>query len=589
LEQGTALEGSGVAASIRPSTFIIHGTSGNLVLEIHVYDLLRDNWLLLLFIVIGLGYLIGNIRIFGIPAGPTIGVLLAGLFFGHYDLAVSQGVGAFGFALFIFSVGIQAGPSFFSAFREDGPKYIVLAALVAVSGFALAWSISRVLGFENGFDAGLLAGGLTSTPTLAGAQDAVQSGLALIPGDTTEARVMENIGVGYALTYLVGTLVVILMIRYMPRFLGLNLEAMANTYAREKGMLRKPGQRSASAEALPVIRAYRVGSEGAGKTIGQRNAELNEAGAALRVRRDGEILEPSPEFMLQEGDVVSIIASLGAHQRGQQHSGGEVLDAELLNYRIDAHEVVVVSSYATGKSLRELDLSRAHGCWVNALVRAGLELPLADDIVLQKGDRLHVVGEEAHLRKAADLIGYIEQEVQETDLVTFSFGIAAGVALGLIVFKAGAVAIGLGTAGGLLVSGIAVGYLSSLKPTFGRVPAAARYLLRELGLMLLMASIGLNAGGGIIEALLDVGPAIVLAALVVSTVPVAVGYFVGRKLLRLNPALLLGSLTGAMTSTPALAVVTEAARSSVPAIGYAGTYTFANVMLTFAGSYMMMI
>jgi len=557
--------------------------------EIHIYDLLRDNWLLLLFLVIGLGYLIGNFKIFGIPIGPTIGVLLAGLVFGHYDLSINKGVGSFGFALFIFSVGIQAGPSFFSAFREDGPKYIALAALVAATGFLLAWSISRALGFENGFDAGLLAGALTSTPTLAGAQDAVQSGLALIPPGMSEQKILENVGVGYALTYLIGTVLVILIVRYLPRFLDLDLEAMAHTYAKERGLLRKAGGRDTTADTLPVIRAYRIGPEAIGKTLGQRKAELNQPGEALRIRRGDTILDASPELELREGDIVSIIANLSTHQRAQNMLGAEVLDANLLNYRIDAHEVVVLSSYATGKSLQELDLPRTHGCWVTGLQRAGVELPVTDQAVLHKGDRLHVVGEEARLRKLANLIGYVEQEVQETDLVTFSFGMAAGVLLGMIVFKAGGVAIGLGTAGGLLVTGILVGYLSSLHPTFGRVPAAARYLLRELGLMLLMASIGLNAGGGIIEALLSVGPAIVLAAVLVATLPIGIGYVVGRKLLRLNPALLLGSLTGAMTSTPALAVVTDAARSSVPAIGYAGTYTFANVLLTFAGSYMMMV
>lgn len=558
-------------------------------MEIHIYDLLRDNWLLLLFLVIGLGYLTGNFKIFGIPIGPTIGVLFAGLVFGHYELSINKGVGAFGFALFIFSVGIQAGPSFFSAFREDGPKYIALAVLVATSGFLLAWSISRVFGFENGFDAGLLAGALTSTPTLAGAQDAVQSGLALIPAGVSEEKIMENIGVGYALTYLIGTVIVILIVRYLPRFLDLDLEAMASTYARERGLLRKAGGRDTTADALPVIRAYRIGPDGVGKTLAQRKAELNQPGEALRIRRGDTILDASPELELRDGDIVSIIASLSAHQQAQNVLGAEVLDAGLLNYRIDSHEVVVLSSYATGKSLKELDLPRTHGCWLNGLQRSGVDLPVTDQVVLHKGDRLHVVGEEARLRKLADLIGHIEEEVQETDLVTFSFGMAAGVMLGLIVFKAGGVAIGLGTAGGLLVTGILVGYLSSLHPTFGRVPTAARYLLRELGLMLLMASIGLNAGGGIIEALLSVGPAIVLAAVLVATLPIGIGYFVGRKLLRLNPALLLGSLTGAMTSTPALAVVTDAARSSVPAIGYAGTYTFANVLLTFAGSYMMMI
>jgi putative transport protein len=404
-----------------------------------------------------------------------------------------------------------------------------------------------------------------------------------------EQKVLENVGVGYALTYLIGTVVMILMVRYLPRLLRLDLEAMARSYAKDKGLLRARGARQTTADTLPVIRAYRVGPDGIGKTLGQRKAELNQPGEVLRVRRGNEILDPAPDLELREGDVVSVIASLRLHQLAQEMLGAEVLDAELLNYRIDAHEIVVLSNYAVGKTLRALDLPRSHGCWANGLVRAGIELPVSDDVVLLKGDRLHLVGENTRLRKLADLIGYLEQEVEETDLVTFSFGIAAGVLLGLIVFKAGAVAIGLGTAGGLLVTGILLGYLSSINPTFGRVPAAARYLLKELGLMLLMASIGLNAGGGIVEGLLNVGPAIVVGALLVATLPIGIGYVVGRKLLHLNPALLLGSLTGAMTSTPALGVVTDAARSSVPAIGYAGTYTFANVLLTFAGSYMMMI
>jgi putative transport protein len=126
-------------------------------------------------------------------------------------------------------------------------------------------------------------------------------------------------------------------------------------------------------------------------------------------------------------------------------------------------------------------------------------------------------------------------------------------------------------------------------PTFGRVPAPARYILMELGLMMFMAAVGLNAGGGIVEALASSGPLIILSGAVVTLVPALVGYLFGRYALGLNPALLLGAITGAMTSTPALNVVTEAAKSTVPALGYAGTYTFANVLLTFAGALMMVL
>jgi putative transport protein len=176
-----------------------------------------------------------------------------------------------------------------------------------------------------------------------------------------------------------------------------------------------------------------------------------------------------------------------------------------------------------------------------------------------------------------------------TDLATFAFGMIAGTLLGLVTLRMGEVSIGLGTAGGLLVVGILIGYLGSVMPTFGRVPAAARYVLMELGLMLFMAGVGLNAGGGIVAALADVGPRLVIGGVLVTLLPPLMAYLVGRWLLRMNPALLLGAVTGAMTSTPAMNVVTEAARSGVPALGYAGTYTFANVLLTFAGALMMVL
>ena len=559
-------------------------------MEIDVYELLKDNGLILLFLVIGLGYLLGNLKIAEISVGPTIGVLLAALVFGHYGLEISPAVGTFGFTLFIFSVGLQAGPSFFSAFREDGPKYIALAAIVAITGFTISWIAAKLLQFEPGFAAGMLAGGLTSTPTLVGAQDAVNSGLAHIPEGMSAEAVLSNISVGYALTYMVGTIVVILLISYAPKLMNLNLEAMALTYAKEKGMLAKKLSSVTTADTLPIIRAYRVTEEHTGKSIAQRSAELNVPGAALRVKRGNQLLDVKPDLILEQGDIVSIIATLSDHQRGREKDGvEEVLDAELLDYRVNAREIVVLDPKLVGKRLSELELPKTYGCFATELVRAGVELPLTDEVVLLKGDRLLVVGEESRLQEVGEYLGYVEEQVEETDLVTFSFGIVLGALLGLVVVKIAGISIGLGSAGGLLIVGIIIGYLSSINPTFGRVPAPARYLLRELGLMLLMASIGLNAGSGIIEGLMSVGPLIILFAIVIATVPLAVGYLFGRRVLKMNPVLLLGSLTGAMTSTPALSIVSQAAKSSVPAIGYAGSYTFANVLLTFGGTVMMML
>jgi len=553
-------------------------------MEIDIYVLLADNPLLLVFVVLGLGLLVGRVKIGPTPLGSTIGVLVVGLVFGHYGLTLHEMVGTFGFAMFIFSIGLQAGPSFFSAFRMDGPRYITLSLLVAVSGVALAVVFARLLEFPPGISAGILAGALTSTPSLAGAQDAFMSGLGNV-GDLTAEQARQNVSIGYAMTYLGGTAGVIALVRWLPKLAGIDLRQEAQVLEQERGLT--PKRRASGPEALRVIRAYKI-AEG-GKTLAQARQDLGLAVVPLRIKRGHEFVEASPDLVLDKGDVVSVFAGLDVHQRLLDRLGTEVLDPVLLDYNVDSRDIIVLSEAAEGHPLADQGLVERHGCFATGVTRSGIELPFSENIVLNRGDRLHVTGVEAGLQSAADAIGYIEEEVENTDLVTFSFGIAAGVAIGLILIKVGGVSIGLGMAGGLLLMGIVIGFASSLNPTFGRVPEPARVLLMELGLMLFMARVGLNAGGGIVEALVSAGPAIIACGLVITLVPACLAYVVGRRVMKMNPALLLGSVTGAMTSTPALDVINEAARSPVPALGYAGTYTIANVLLTFAGTVVAMI
>jgi len=557
-------------------------------MEINVLDLLSENAFLLIFTVIGLGYLVGNIRIAGIQAGPVIGVLLVGLVFGHLGFSVPAGASSFGFALFIFSVGIQAGPTFFSAFAADGLKYVTLAFVVAGTAVALTLGLTQLLDLEYGFSAGLLAGALTSTPTLAGAQDAVNSGIAVLPDGVSANKVLENISVGYAITYIFGTVGMILAVRFFPRIAGIDLPAEAAQLARERGLKR--GRRRGIGGKLPIVRAYRVSERVVGKTVAQVQAEAGDVqGKVLRVKRGNKLLDGTPDLVFEKGDIASFIAALNVHERAREGNDSDVLDPDLLNYQVTTQEIIVADTKVVGKTLKDLDMPQQFGCFATGLTRASIDLPLDSALPLQKGDRLDVVGEKSNLNRLAESIGFVEKDVEETDLATFAFGMIGGTLLGLITIALGNLSIGLGTAGGLLIVGIIIGYLGSVMPTFGRVPAPARYVLMELGLMLFMSGVGLNAGGGVIEALTSVGPLIIVSGILVTLVPALVAYLVGRRLLHMNPALLLGSITGAMTSTPALNVVTEAARSGVPALGYAGTYTFANVLLTFAGALMVVL
>ena len=551
-------------------------------MEIDILELLGANPILLVFTVLGIGYLVGNIRILGNALGPTVGVLLIGLVFGHFGLTIAPMVGTFGFALFIFSVGLQAGPSFFSAFLADGPRYLILSVVVAGTGVALIALFSQLAGLDAGYDAGLFAGALTSTPSLAGARDAFRAGLGNL-GDLTPAQAMQNVSVGYAITYLGGTLGTIALVRYIPKLAGIDLAKEAADLERERGLAIKKTRRR-KVDGPPVVRAYRVEKPTGGRTLGQRLKEEGIPAVPLRVKRGKDYLDSVQDLELEADDVVSVLASVGVQKQLQERLGAEVLESGLLDHEIVTSDLVVLNKDVIGNTLSEQQDIARYGCFLTAVMRSGIELPLRDGLMLNRGDRMTVTGEAARVKELAKRVGYIDKDIEETDLVTFSFGIAGGVLLGLITIKVSEISIGLGMAGGLLIMGILIGSASSVNPTFGRVPRAARYLLRELGLMLFMAQVGLSAGGGIIESLASVGFVIVLMGLAITLIPAIVAYVVGRRLLKMNAALLLGSVTGAMTSTPALGVVNDMAKSHVPALGYAGTYTIANVLLTFAGT-----
>jgi putative transport protein len=248
---------------------------------------------------------------------------------------------------------------------------------------------------------------------------------------------------------------------------------------------------------------------------------------------------------------------------------------------------MVTSGAVEGRTLSSLAITDEFGCWLTKFSRAGVDLPLEPELRIQIGDTLLLTGVRPMLESLAENLGHVERRVHETDLVTFAFGIALGILLGTFSVTLVGVSIGLGTAGGVLISGLTFGLLRSYRPTFGRVPSAARYVLMELGLLMFMAHVGLTAGGTIVATFSAVGPTLMLSGMVVTLVPVFVAFAVGRLAFKMNPALLLGAITGAMTSTAALKTVTALSRSEAPTFGYVGSYTFANIFLAVAGGVIM--
>lgn len=546
-------------------------------------DLLREQPALALFLVIGVGYVVGRLRVGGIQLGTSLGVLLGGLLLGHFGVRGGGGSQSIGFMLFIYCVGLRAGPQFFTAFRESGIKFAALSLAVAAVGLAAAVLISSRLGLQPGYSAGLLAGALTSTPTLVAAQDAVRDGAARLPAGFAPEAALQNLAAAYAITYVVGMFGLLIVVSALPRVIGIDLEAEARRIA---GLRRDadaaPGPTSYA--DMPVVRAYRVTREElVGQPLGAMPLVRHSGCLPVRLKRDGRLIDVAPETVLQLGDLVAVVAPRAEQRRALEHLGSEIVDDDLLEVASQTRNILVTGATAQAT----VSTAAEYGCFIMGVRRAGLSLPPAAELPLQKGDLVVAAGLPRNLDALAQRIGRSEAPADEADLITFAFGIAAGIAVGLVTVRVGGIPVGLGTAGGLLLSGLIVGFLRTSNPTFGQISVGATTVLMELGLQFFMANVGLEAGGSILAALRATGPWLPIGAFVVMVLPVLVGFTIGRLFLGFDPVILLGALTGAMTSTPALDMLNRQADSPLPTVGYAGTYAFANVLLAIAGSLLM--
>ena len=558
----------------RASVIVING----------VHDFLLQQPVLVFFLVLSLGYLIGNLRFFGMSLGSVGGVLLAGLLFGHLGFSMDSGMQTMGFVLFIFCVGYQAGPQFFDVLLTSGLKYFSLALVVAVTAFALAFVLSRALDFAPGIGAGLLGGAITSTPTLAAAQDTVRSGLVMPPEGISADQVLTNIGAGYALTYLFGLIGLILIIRLLPKILRVDL-------VEEAKKIDAGGDPDRGPDLSRVTqRVYRINQEmKRHKSIHDLELSAPRDVSITAIRRNGESIPVGYDTRLEMGDEVLVIGSVDQLLEHASKIGVEIADAAGLSIEMHVAHVVITNPRVVGLPLSEIRLDERIGALPIEIKRHRTVLPLTADLVLHRGDVVTFYGPDFAIDRMARYVGHVERGVTETDLFTFALGIAAGIGLGSLSVTLGNISIGLGMAGGLLITGLLIGFLRSIWPVFGRVPSAARWVFMEFGLLIFMAGVGINAGGGIVDVVQSAGPELIAAGMVVTVIPVLVGYFFSRSILRLNPAEALGGVTGAMTSGAALSVVTDVAKSNVPALGYTGAYAFANVILTIAGTLFMLL
>nr|WP_024967572.1 aspartate:alanine antiporter [Pantoea sp. IMH] len=556
-------------------------------MNINVANLLSGNDILLLFVVLALGLCLGKLRLGSVQLGNSIGVLVVSLLLGQQHFGINTDALNLGFMLFIFCVGVEAGPNFFSIFFRDGKNYLMLAMVMVSSAVVIALGLGKLFNWDIGLTAGMLAGSMTSTPVLVGAGDTLRQ--TLQPGALL-SQAQDNLSLGYALTYLVGLVSLIFGARYLPKLQHQDLPTSAQQIARERG-LDPDSQRKVY---LPVIRAYRVGPELVAWTDGKNLRELGiyrQTGCYIeRIRRNGILANPDGDAVLQQGDEISLVGYPDAHSRLDPsfRNGKEVFDRDLLDMRIVNEEIVVKNNNAVNKRLSQLKLTD-HGCFLNRVIRSQIEMPIDDSIILNKGDVLQISGEARRVKSVADKIGFISIHSQVTDLLAFCAFFIIGLMIGMVTFQFSTFSFGIGNAAGLLFSGILLGFLRANHPTFGYIPQGALTMVKEFGLMVFMAGVGLSAGSGLSNGLGDTGLMMLIAGLLVSLLPVVISFLFGAWVLKMNRALLFGAIMGARTCAPAMEIISDTARSNIPALGYAGTYAIANVLLTLAGTLIVII
>ncbi|NQU95064.1 MAG: aspartate-alanine antiporter [Candidatus Omnitrophica bacterium] len=549
-----------------------------------IVDTVRAYPQIIIFLAIAIGYYIGKIKIFGFNLGSTAGVLIAALVLGQINVSISPLLKAVAFALFIFTIGYKVGPQFFSGMKKDGIKYLWISLFVGTVALLLAIALGKFFGFGKGLTAGLLGGALTQSAVIGTAEGAIKH---LSISNVAKATMESNVAIAYAITYIFGTAGLVVFYKLIPKIMKIDLK-------KEARKLEEELSGSTDAEEGPEffnwdkrlnLRVFKVTNiNAAGKTVHELEALFPGKAVVDKLKRGNELIDSNGNTVIQTGDILAIVGKRAAIVEAERIIGQEIEDKDAEHVIGEIINICVLKKDAVGKTLGDISKDYGHGCFLRRITRQGHELPLAKNVVVHKCDVLKVAGAKKDVEKLIGHIGYPERPTVTTDLIMIGVGCVLGTLIGLMSVKIAGIPLTLGVGGGVLISGLIFGWLRAVHPTFGQIPSGAQWVFTDLGLNLFIACVGLIAGPKALNALHTTGGAIFFAGIILTLVPHIMGIIFGRVVLKLNPVLLFGALTGAGTVTAALNALKEEADSTAPAIGYTVCYAFGNVILTIWGA-----
>lgn len=553
-------------------------------------NLLRHYPELAIFLTIAFGFWIGKFKIKKFTLGTVTSVLLVGVVIGQLNIDIGAPLKSVFFLLFLFAVGYSVGPQFFRGLKKEGLPQVLFAVVMCLFCLFVPFLLAKLMGYNAGEAAGLLAGSQTISAVLGVAEDTINQ---LNISDTDKTSMINVMPVAYAVTYIFGTAgSAWIMSDIAPRLLGgieyvkkacKELEAKMGTDDESE----QPGFMPA---ARPItFRAYLITNDwfGAGKTVQELEDYLMEQGRRLfveRVRIDKVIHEVKPGLMLQKGNEVVLSGRREFVIGEEDWIGEEVNDIDLLDFPAETLPVLISRKKIAGMTVDKIRrLPVMHGVSIKSIKRAGISIPVLAATKIDPGDMLELVGTKMEVNEAANTLGYADRPTNQTDMVFVGLGIFLGGVIGSLVVHFGGVPISLSTSGGALIAGLVFGWLRSKHPTFGRIPDASLWVLNNVGLNMFIAVVGITAGPSFVTGLKEVGVSLFVVGALATAIPLLVGVLLGRYLFKFHPALTLGCTSGARTTTAALGAVEDAVESQTPALGYTVTYAIGNTLLIIWG------
>lgn len=556
-------------------------------------------------LVTALGLALGSLRIRSVSLGIA-GVLFVGILFGHFDIRPNHEIlefaREFGLILFVYTIGLQVGPGFISSLKRDGLPLNILAFSVVTLGLVVAVGIHFVGGVELPVVAGLFSGATTNTPSLAAAQqalaDVISYGGSAVTTDTVSMAVAGDIarlsperitelskmpGLGYAVAYPFGVFGIILTMLLFRMVFRIDVKVEAAEFMKRHA-------RSTPKVMTANLQVRNVNLEGL--RIGDIPM-IRAAGVVIsRVLHDQQVEVAQPDTVLHTGDILHCVGPQDNLKALRVIIGSEVdVDVKAVPSSIASRRIIVTNKPVIGKSLSELDVLTENDVTITRVSRAEVEFTPNEDFELHFGDTVLAVGQAEGIERVAAAMGNSTRRLNHPQLIPVFIGIVLGIILGSIPFKFPGMPapVKLGLAGGPLLAAIMLSRLGRVGPLNYFMPMSANFMLRELGISLFLACVGLKAGDSFVATLQGDGLAWMGYGALITLIPLLIVGFVARVFMKMNFMNLCGLLSGSMTDPPALAFATSVAGNESPSIAYATVYPLTMILRVLYGQTLILV